>query len=32
VGETDPAKIALLRQQLMQGFYGGKPHAMIRRE
>ena len=27
VGETDPAKIALLREQLTRGFYGGKPHA-----
>jgi hypothetical protein len=27
VGETDPVKIALLRQALTRGFYGGKPHA-----
>jgi hypothetical protein len=27
VGETDPAKIAALRQALTRGFYGGKPHS-----
>ena len=27
VGETDPIKIATIRQALTRGFYGGKPHA-----
>lgn len=27
VGETDPVKLAMLREQLTRGFYGGKPHA-----
>ena len=27
VGATDPVQIAMLRDALTRGFYGGKPHA-----
>ena len=27
VGSTDPLQTAMLREEIVRGFYGGKPHA-----